>query len=744
MKTDYRDIAQMYYDEDFNCIPLKDDKSPALPSGMNYLYEKLHPIDSRFVSYGLGITCGIASDGMECIDFDAHQGQKIEPIFNQFVSDPEAAAIISENNVALYKTPSGGFHIVYRCKQTTKTQTLARYPDGNVMIEVRAGGAYIAVDPTPGYELIGGAELIKIGHIVTRERDYLLELARTYSHVPEKKQSENPMEEKRWGNWDDKTPWGKFNIKPDLALLFKLLRENKWYNDDKMVRKGLNRDDVIYWRRPGKEKGISATFNQFPNMFYCWTDAAEAAPFQKQQAYSPTDLLMHLQFKGDWQKTKAFLYDKYDMKPPEPATMPADEVDVMPFPLEVFSNPLQEFITELNRTLNYKQDFLAVALMFAVATLNGNKYKLKVKNGWTAATTFWFAVVGESGVMKSHPINTMVKPIKEIDKIEFETYTQQVNALTDEEKKKHKPVFRQILVEDFTLEAVHAIHRSNPRGLGVHKDELVGFLKDMNKYRNGSDEQFWLESFNNSSYIVNRVTKEPMMIDNIMVNIIGSIQPQVLSNVANASDGNGLIERFLYTTSESNVYPISLDDIDIGWMNWYKEVLLQIHNLMTYAHVGNTVVMQLSKEAMQRFIEVDKALCEIQMDDNEANGIKNYINKMKTYMPRFALLLWLMDAFTVNFDLKAEPLGKEYIDRAEKLVMYFIASARKVFSDSERREEITSVTNSYKMKGMTKAEQIYKLAEKGFKQVDIANIVKSPKSYVSKVLQEYNRKTGVK
>ena len=45
-----------------------------------------------------------------------------------------------------------------------------------------------------------------------------------------------------------------------------------------------------------------------------------------------------------------------------------------------------------------------------------------------------------------------------------------------------KPKKTQFIVNDVTLEALVELHNENPNGIGVLKDELAGFFKDMNKY----------------------------------------------------------------------------------------------------------------------------------------------------------------------------------------------------------------------------------------------------------------------
>jgi predicted XRE-type DNA-binding protein len=78
----------------------------------------------------------------------------------------------------------------------------------------------------------------------------------------------------------------------------------------------------------------------------------------------------------------------------------------------------------------------------------------------------------------------------------------------------------------------------------------------------------------------------------------------------------------------------------------------------------------------------------------------------------------------------------KHMNKAHELCKYFIDSARKIFLNGERNEEILDVKKSLKLKGYTKAEQIIELHKKGLKQVEIAKLMKTTASYVSKVIQE--------
>lgn len=407
------------------------------------------------------------------------------------------------------------------------------------------------------------------------------------------------------------------------------------------------------------------------------------------------------------------------------------ELKKVSFPIDVFPESVTNYINELNGCLNYPKDFLSISAMWTLATINGNKYKLRVKNGWIAPTVFWFAAVGEPGTMKSHPIETIIDPIKRIDQESKAIYDKEFEVYEANESKGIKPKYKQILVSDSTLEAIHIIHSINKRGIGLFKDELVGFLNDMNRYRKGSDEQFWLESFNNKSYVVNRVTREPILINDTMINILGGIQPTVLTKITREYSGNGMIDRFLFTTNETGIYPISKKDIGIEWMNWWKQCVMDLNNYISYIESTDTIYLNLTEDAMDMMIEIDSYFCTIQKSDDETNALKGYISKIKTYLPRFALLMWIFDMLFKGGSLE---VTADHMARAKKICDYFIASAKYVFTESETRQEIESVTS--KMNGSTKIEKIIALAAKGFKQVEIARQLSTPKSYVSKVLKE--------
>lgn len=712
-------FAQSYSEEGLNPLPLKKDKAPLLPVGHSFLYSKIDRIQERFSKAAMiGIACGPVSDGFYCIDFDKHQGQNIDPIWYDFFENPTIQHLIRNGHLVCAKTPSGGYHAYFKADWEMKGTVFSRYEDGNTMIEMRGHGQYVATLPSEGYTHIAGIDFLKLEKIDLDAFSWLDQLCKSYNQITVY-QSSSDRDNKKWPDkWDEYKPDGIYNNTKGEETKA-LLQRHGW-------KKICNRrDGSELWQRPGKEvdQGASATFGVKFNMFYVFS--SNALPFQQNTAYNPFQVLTMLEFGGDWKKAKKAITPRKEIKEdaePRPSTSK--------FPIDVFPPFLQQYIAELKSTLNFHEDFSAVSAMFTMATVNGNYYKLKVKNGWNAPTIFWFACVGYPGTIKTHPVRNMINPIYEIDARSKAFYDSEMEGWDPDAKpKKPKPKFRQILISDYTIEALHAIHDFNKRGIGLYKDELVGFLNDMNKYRKGSDEQFWLESINNGNYTVNRVSKEPIMIKNICINIIGTIQHDVLDKVIANYSGNGLIDRFLFTASENKVYPLSTNEIDEYFSEFFNEIIAKASRNWTYFDQKDEKIIEMTPEAFEAYRKIDAQYVALQTDDVTPQQIKSYLSKMKTYVPRFALLLAIMDS--IFNDMPVEVTEKHMYD-AGRIGQYFILTAMDIFTANDVQSQIRRLVST--MQNKTRTDQIIELYNKDFKQSDLARFFGISRQAISKAL----------
>jgi hypothetical protein len=717
------DIAEDYKLAGLNPLPLYKDKAPKLAPGHPYLYEEVpdHLIERLFErAEKIGIACGSVSDKFYCIDFDKHGGQDIKTIFEQYIQNPIVYELLRTKRISAYVTPSQGYHLYYKGSIEQGGQTFAKWDAKEVMIEMRGNGQYAAVYPSEGYAHLHGCEITEVDRLELSEEQELHNLARSFTlFFSQKDQSTNEKSDRKWPEkWDTNNPRGKFNEE-------NISRISDWLGALNWEYEYTRSDGVEYWRRAGKDKGISGTVGANRGMFYCFTSSD--ANFEANTAYSPFDLFTIVEHKGDWKKALEAITPK--------ATIA--ERDVIPdpesFPLDIFPKGIQDLIHELKEGADYYEDFVSVSIMTAYAACNGNKVKLRVKNSWIAPTVFWFIALGAPGTKKTHPIKAILKPLIDQDKNSKKNYDGLVREWESNEKKGEKPKFIQSVIQDYTIEALHLVHSINPKGICLYKDEIKGFLNDMNKYKSngkGSDEQFWLESFNNSDYYVSRVSREPLLISNINIQVIGTIQHDVLEEVVADYSGNGLIDRFLFTRAETQVYAMSRKDIDPNSLQRFYDNVSAIINSpeMVYKDDRDTTILDIPTDCMEFYYDFDTQLTEIQNNLSETLQIRGYVSKLKSYYPRFVLLIALMDMFADGVEAE---ITMDVMERAKRVTMYFLSTARAVFSETEDNREMKSVIHS--MNGKTKTEKIIALLKKGYKQTEIAKGLKTTQPFVSRV-----------
>jgi putative DNA primase/helicase len=113
-----------------------------------------------------------------------------------------------------------------------------------------------------------------------------------------------------------------------------------------------------------------------------------------------------------------------------------------------------------------------------------------------------------------------------------------------------EPILRRYKTEDATVEKISELLLENPRGILVHRDELSGLLRNLDKQGREGDRSFYLEAWNGTgSFDVDRIGRGSLHVPALCLSILGSIQPGPLSSyVYQATQGekgdDGLLQRF--------------------------------------------------------------------------------------------------------------------------------------------------------------------------------------------------------
>jgi hypothetical protein len=149
-------------------------------------------------------------------------------------------------------------------------------------------------------------------------------------------------------------------------------------------------------------------------------------------------------------------------------------------------------------------------------------------------------------------------------------------------------------------------------------------------------------------------------------------------------------------------------------LEWYESTIIRFYEYVKYTFTeydqDAEIVVKNAKLTNEAKIEWQRMFNEItlvQNSDDENEYMKSMLPKQKSYIPRFALLLHILDYF-MDVDTK-DPfmVNKDSMLKAEKLSKYFIQMAKKVKVNSIEHKEIKDVI--YQSKNKTKREMFIEM-----------------------------------
>lgn len=343
--------------------------------------------------------------------------------------------------------------------------------------------------------------------------------------------------------------------------------------------------------------------------------------------------------------------------------------EILSFPKEIFPKNIQDLIEDAEKTVGYNSDFLSAGIVSTSATAIGNKVKLE-NGSYESRPILWTAIVGRSGVGKTHALKFAKKPLENIDRKKHVNYLSQMQ--TYESKKENggeKPKNSNFILKDFTPKKLNESLQYNKKGVLIFKDELIGWIKSFNRYRKGADQQMYLELFNGDSLNIDRVSKNPIRIENPNVNIIGGIQPVGLQEMAsNNRNEDGFLARFLFVLPSDLVpFKFSGKKIDSSLEDKYEEMIKTLCDTKPK-----------TLKATESQIEIYKTWQHKKAEECFNDEVEALIqSKLETYVWRLALIIEMMKQASEK--IFSDDLTDESMRNAIKLIEYFRTNALKVY-----------------------------------------------------------------
>jgi len=561
--SDYIGIAKKYVDNGFSVIPLKLDGSKSPTESWKPFQQRLandQEMNTWFGNgqpRGLAIVTGSISDNLIVIDFDHDAEQQ----FARFWGDAEVRLPGITNKLLVMATPRPGRQVWFR--QTSPpagNQVLANsepVPTGehdadgqpiskpHVLIETRASGGYVAA---PGshpsvhrmgkpYQLIHG-KLDALPQITDGEAETLLAICRSYNRFQPQHVQRNLSKP-----YDGEPRSG--DIYNNHADIRRLLQQHSWqlhHND---------REGVEYWTRPGKSTadGWSASLGHLQTtdgqpVLYVFSSAA--TPFAQNQGYDAFAVFAYLEHSQDFSAAAAAARETYEIEvqTAQDEYHHGKQEPYKPFPVELLPPIVSEYVLEHAAAINIDPAFVAVPMLPTLAGLIGQTRKLPIKRGWCEPSTIWACTVAEVSTGKTpgwlaatqpaRQIETKLNDVRREQQRQYELDSQEYKTAKEARKtvsKPERPEFHtQLTIDDSTGEVLVDVHGKNWRGLLLTVDELAGWLRSFDQYRQGKgrDVENWLSIYNGGPVQVNRKTDNfRIYLPSTAVSVCGTIQPDV-------------------------------------------------------------------------------------------------------------------------------------------------------------------------------------------------------------------------
>ena len=294
-----------FYDAGVSVIPAKEDGSKApITSWKQYQVTMAdrEQIASWFsgAATGIGVITGAVSGNLEMLEMEGRAvnsgllDEARELAHNSGLG--ELWEIISNGYVEF--TPSGGLHWLYRIadEPVPGNTKLARRPGENdtveVLAETRGEGGFVVTAPSYGsthpsgraWQLLKGSPAL-IPMLSMEERNAIHNIFKALDRMPVKETLVQILNQNVQNSASDK-PGDQFNEKAewrDILIGWKIV---------------YSAGGVTYWRRPGKDIGISSTTgrNDGDNLFVFTTSTS----FEAEKPYSKFAAFAHLNHGGDF------------------------------------------------------------------------------------------------------------------------------------------------------------------------------------------------------------------------------------------------------------------------------------------------------------------------------------------------------------------------------------------------------------------------------------------------------------
>lgn len=385
---------------------------------------------------------------------------------------------------------------------------------------------------------------------------------------------------------------------------------------------------------------------------------------------------------------------------------------------------------EAKRADNMTFDLVAVCLLTSLGALIGARVAIKPKqlDDYSIVPNLWGGIIAPPSSKKSPAISAGTRHLdrlvlqakeqfeleqkesiakgivfkstekslaKKLDKVEeAQDKLKLAQEIADMQTEAEKPpVLKRYFTNDSSPEALADLERSNPNGILVIRDELIGLLSSLDQNDTDTGRAFYLEGWNGTgSYQFDRITRGSGYIQNHCLSVLGGIQPDklmsYLEKTIQGMGNDGLLQRFqllIYPDLAQWQYADIKGDKDAkeAVFNLFK----QLDGLTEYelTKLGAKPIddfnarpyFRFTVEAQQAYKAWSTQLNSQIIPKEEHTIIQEHLSKFGKLMPALALIFHLVNS--VQLGVSVGGVSLNCVEMAIKWCDYLESHARRIY-----------------------------------------------------------------
>jgi len=546
-------------------------------------------------SNGIGVILGERSGNIAVIDVDVKH-DSTATLSKRFLLGLKYYQNLDDIDFYIEETRSGGLHIWFRRPNITdaKFEPARTIENGKrvALIEVLGEGQLVFACPSQGYSVLAGS-IEEVPDITEDQYIDLIMFCKTFNELPEENYEPDELKEV---DANDQRVGSIYNRECDpFKFVSWLCSDYDW--------KVHKKDGDKYWlTRPGKDTGVSGTFNHDGNklliIFSSSVDEFESQRNGKQIGHTPFKVYTTYKYHGNYSKsTSALMKAGFVSKGDWPDIERIDRLRPKPINIDDLlpDSDFKEYLRQLAHWVQCPPDLVILPALSVVSIALCGMSKIHLGENWYEIPPIWSIGVAPPSERKSPVIAALTKPFKtwqrkkheslagllkkrDRDRIRYEdaitTLTKQYNkALKDPTKKadeiyesilkyeeRHEKVKDMILPpdliqSDITPEALVLTMERNGDVVGIISAENEPLDIALGHYGDKANLSIYLKGYSGDSYKQARKHSETIYVDECKLAMSVLIQPDALQKLLSnkAAQERGMVARFLYIHPQSKL-----------------------------------------------------------------------------------------------------------------------------------------------------------------------------------------------